>query len=164
MSSSIDEPKHWRARADEALRIAEQMGTFASKEMMLRVAANYERLAEDAEADGEAFPTNIRAMPQSALGTDVHKHCRVSTAPMGRSGLFRKHDRSRSGGQIGRLLEGHSRPASRIPGQCRGYPAGLGAGVERLHRLPAHAGVPQHRWGVFLNDFDPVHTWPRRLG
>ena len=27
-------------------------------------------------------------------------------------------------------------------------------GVERLHRLPAHAGVPQHRWGVFLNDFD----------
>jgi hypothetical protein len=37
-------------------------------------------------------------------------------------------------------------------------------GVERLHRLPAHAGVPQHRWGVFLNDFDPVHTWPRRLG
>jgi hypothetical protein len=67
MSSSIDEPKHWRARADEALRIAEQMGTFASKEMMLRVAANYERLAQDAEADGEAFPTNIRAMPQSAL-------------------------------------------------------------------------------------------------
>ena len=27
-------------------------------------------------------------------------------------------------------------------------------GVERLHRLPAHAGVPQHRWDVFLNDFD----------
>jgi hypothetical protein len=26
-------------------------------------------------------------------------------------------------------------------------------GVERLHRLPAHAGVPQYRWGVFLNDF-----------
>ena len=23
-----------------------------------------------------------------------------------------------------------------------------------MHRLPAHAGVPQHRWGVFLNDFD----------
>jgi hypothetical protein len=27
-------------------------------------------------------------------------------------------------------------------------------GVERLHRLPAHAGMPQHLWGVFLNDFD----------
>ena len=46
--------------------------------------------------------------------------------------------------------------------QCRGWreraqaghPAGLVRGVERLHRLPAHAGVPQHRWGVFLNDFD----------
>jgi Family of unknown function (DUF5335) len=29
-----------------------------------------------------------------------------------------------------------------------GPPAGMGAGVEGLHRLPAHAGVPQHRWGV----------------
>ena len=23
-----------------------------------------------------------------------------------------------------------------------------------MHRLPAHAGEPQHRGGVFLNDFD----------
>ncbi len=23
-----------------------------------------------------------------------------------------------------------------------------------VHRLPAHAGEPQHRGGVFLNDFD----------
>jgi hypothetical protein len=27
-------------------------------------------------------------------------------------------------------------------------------GVERLHCLPAQAGVPQHQWGAFLNDFD----------
>ena len=26
-------------------------------------------------------------------------------------------------------------------------------GVERLLRLPAHDGVPRHRWGVSLNDF-----------
>src|SRR5260370_40025766 len=41
--------------------------------------------------------------------------------------------------------EGHSRPAR---------PHSRVRGVERLHRLPAHAGVPQHRWGAFLNDFD----------
>src|SRR5260370_19528625 len=41
--------------------------------------------------------------------------------------------------------EGHSRPAR---------PHSRVRGVERLHRLPAQAGVPQHRWGVFLNDFD----------
>ena len=55
MSSSIDEPKHWRVRADDARRTADQMGSFAFKEMMLRVAANYERLARDAEGDDEAF-------------------------------------------------------------------------------------------------------------
>jgi len=55
-----------------------------------------------------------------------------------------------------------TRPAE---AQCRGWreraqaghPAGLVRGVERLHRLPAHAGVPQHRWGAFLND--PSITW-----
>jgi hypothetical protein len=41
-------------------------------------------------------------------------------------------------------------------------------GIERLHRLPARAGVPQHRWGVFLNDFDQfIHGrcgWAERAG
>jgi hypothetical protein len=45
-------------------------------------------------------------------------------------------------------------------------------GVERLHCLPAQAGVPQHRWGVFLNDFDQdtvvlgghVQSGTRRVG
>jgi hypothetical protein len=31
-----------------------------------------------------------------------------------------------------------------------GPPAGMGAGVEGLPGLPAHAGVPRHRWGVFV--------------
>src|SRR5436190_5718566 len=59
--------------------------------------------------------------------------------------------------------EGHSRPAQ--PHSTPTTAAGENAPrqdiplewvrcVERLHRLPAHAGVPQHRWGVFLNDFD----------
>ena len=36
-----------------------------------------------------------------------------------------------------------------------GRPAGLGAERRAFASQPAHAGVPQHRWGVFLNDFDP---------
>ena len=59
--------------------------------------------------------------------------------------------------------EGHSRPAQphSRPSTAAGenaprqdIPLDWVRGVERLHRLPAHAGVPQHRWGVFLNDFD----------
>ena len=55
--------------------------------------------------------------------------------------------------------------AAAFQAQCRGWreraqaghPADWVRGVERLHRLPAHAGVPQHRWGVFLNDFDQLY-------
>jgi len=65
--------------------------------------------------------------------------------------------------QAGRLWRGsfptsqpHSRPSpadgENTPRQD--IPLDWVRGVERLHRLPAHAGVPQHRWGVFLNDFD----------
>ena len=59
--------------------------------------------------------------------------------------------------------EGHSRPAQphSRPSAAAGenaprqdIPLDWVRGVERLHRLPAHAGVPQHRWGAFLNDFD----------
>ena len=57
--------------------------------------------------------------------------------------------------------EGHSRPAQphSRPSTAAGenaprqdIPLDWVRGVERLHRLPAHAGVPQYRWGVFLNE------------
>jgi hypothetical protein len=50
MSSHIfDDPKHWRQRAEQARVLAGQMSDAASKEMMLGIAKDYERLAERAE-------------------------------------------------------------------------------------------------------------------
>jgi len=48
-SSHINDPKHWRTRAEEARTVAEQMTDPISKQMMLSVAADYERLAIRAE-------------------------------------------------------------------------------------------------------------------
>jgi hypothetical protein len=48
-ASFINDPTHWHQRAEEARTIAEQMGDPQSKEAMLRIAKDYERLAERAE-------------------------------------------------------------------------------------------------------------------
>jgi hypothetical protein len=45
----FEDPKHWRQRAEEARVLADQMGDSASREMMLRIMKDYERLAERAE-------------------------------------------------------------------------------------------------------------------
>jgi hypothetical protein len=45
----INNPKHWRVRAEEARYLAEQMPDEVSKQMMLGVAADYDQLAERAE-------------------------------------------------------------------------------------------------------------------
>jgi len=45
----FDDPEHWRQRAEEARVLAEQMSDAASREMMLGIAKDYERLAERAE-------------------------------------------------------------------------------------------------------------------
>jgi len=50
-ASFINDPEHWRHRAQEARSIAEQMSDTASKEAMLRIAHDYERLA------GQGFGT-----------------------------------------------------------------------------------------------------------
>ena len=49
MTSFINDPEHWRNRAEEARTLAEQMNDEMSKQTMLRIAADYERLAERAE-------------------------------------------------------------------------------------------------------------------
>ena len=46
---NFDDPKHWRRRAEQARALAEQMGDAASREMMLQIVKDYERLAEQAE-------------------------------------------------------------------------------------------------------------------
>jgi hypothetical protein len=48
-SHIFDDPKHWRQRAEQARALAEQMSDPASREMMLGIAKDYERLAERAE-------------------------------------------------------------------------------------------------------------------
>ena len=48
-ASSINDPEHWRARAEEMRRLAEDINDAATKEMMLRIARDYENLAVRAE-------------------------------------------------------------------------------------------------------------------
>jgi hypothetical protein len=45
----LNDPKHWRTRAEEARSSAEQMTDLEAKQMMLAVAEDYERLAQRAE-------------------------------------------------------------------------------------------------------------------
>ena len=50
-ASFINDPEHWRA--EETRTIAEQMSDLQSKDAMLRIAKDYERLAERAEQRGK---------------------------------------------------------------------------------------------------------------
>jgi hypothetical protein len=45
----LEDPAHWRFRAEEARGMAEHIADPKSKQMMLDVAADYERLAKRAE-------------------------------------------------------------------------------------------------------------------
>jgi hypothetical protein len=47
--SVANDPEHWRQRAEEARAITELMTDMPSREAMLRIAADYDRLAKRAE-------------------------------------------------------------------------------------------------------------------
>jgi len=47
--SFINDPKHWRQRAEEALTIADQMNDLQAKAVMIRISYDYETLAKRAE-------------------------------------------------------------------------------------------------------------------
>jgi hypothetical protein len=46
--TSFNDPEHWRNRAEKARSLADQMNDETFKQMMLRTAADYDRLAERA--------------------------------------------------------------------------------------------------------------------
>ena len=47
--SIINDPKHWRDRADEARAVAEALSDAEAKSLMLEIADGYERMARRAE-------------------------------------------------------------------------------------------------------------------
>jgi hypothetical protein len=46
----LNDPEHWRQRAEESRALAERMSDETSKKMMLRIADDYEKLAARAAA------------------------------------------------------------------------------------------------------------------
>jgi hypothetical protein len=50
MSRLLDEPAHWRQRAEQMVAMAKTAPDAAAKETMLSMAAEYEKLAQRAEA------------------------------------------------------------------------------------------------------------------
>jgi hypothetical protein len=52
-SSFINDPAHWRHRAEEMRTLAEGMSSSETRQIMMRIATDYERLAERAEQRGK---------------------------------------------------------------------------------------------------------------
>jgi hypothetical protein len=45
----LDDPEHWRSRAEEARTVAEQLTDPIAKAMMLQIAEDYDRIADHAQ-------------------------------------------------------------------------------------------------------------------
>jgi hypothetical protein len=84
--SILDDPDHWRERAEDARDVAEQLSDPVSRDMMLRIAESCDRLAELAEYRGECTRGNIPdgrdcpSGPSGATPHNVHKGPRSPVA------------------------------------------------------------------------------------
>ena len=57
MPASINDPEHWRQRAEQMRALAAEMGDPQARQGMLQLAQDYERLAERAvQRTGEPLP------------------------------------------------------------------------------------------------------------
>jgi hypothetical protein len=65
-TSLIQEPQHWRERADQMLALADKATDTVAKETMLSIAAGYEHLAQRAEQ---------RLAKKLALLWQTHSRC-----------------------------------------------------------------------------------------
>jgi len=60
LSSALwDNPRQWRMRAEEIRSLSEDMRDANAKAIMLRIAADYDRLAEGAESRAETLPSEV---------------------------------------------------------------------------------------------------------
>jgi hypothetical protein len=50
IAAHLNDPEHWRQRAEESRVLAEQMSDETSQKMMLKIADDYEKLAARAAA------------------------------------------------------------------------------------------------------------------
>jgi hypothetical protein len=68
ISHFINEPEHWHTRAEEARALANQMTDAEAKVAMLRIAEDYERLAQRAEDRTLGRLPNSRTETREAKG------------------------------------------------------------------------------------------------
>ena len=63
MLSLLDDVTHWRNRAEEARALAEHLTSLEARRVMLGIAQDYDRLAQDGEA---RFAASTRRVEKSA--------------------------------------------------------------------------------------------------
>lgn len=54
----LDDPEHWRRRAEETRRVAEQLDDPVAKQILLDIANSYDQLAKSAEARRASKPAS----------------------------------------------------------------------------------------------------------